>query len=229
MEACVKETQHIEPVSRRHGPALVTAGLAGMTVLLPLLYWFNDRAQLVLIFLLLACLVALVLGLLKLREPVYSFSLSKDSLHFHHRLGGWSLHWSNIVRVDQPRVNSGLELVSLPYVGIKIRDYDEFLPLMTPRLIVHLLTDQRPLLAMGVRFGAIDRARLHDWLVEDNQYRSAAGSHYHGLAAMLGHRMSHLRELYGYDLLVHESCLDRDASDFVQLLRRYHTGMQSPL
>ncbi|MDV2858478.1 DUF2982 domain-containing protein [Oceanimonas smirnovii] len=222
MEATVKQTQHIEPMSRRHGPALAAAGLAGIILLLPLLYWFNHSAQLVLIFLMLACLVCLVLGLLKLREPVYSFSLSEDNLHFHHRIGGWSLHWSNIVRVDQPRVNSGLDLVALPYVGIKIRDYDEFLPLMTPRLIVHLLTDQRPLLAMGVRFGTIDRAKLHDWLIEDTHYRSAAGRHYQGLAAMLGHRMSHLRELYGYDLMVHESCLDRDTADFVQLLRRYH-------
>ncbi|NHI00634.1 MULTISPECIES: DUF2982 domain-containing protein [Oceanimonas] len=217
----MKETQHIEPMSRRHGPTLILAGSAGLLVLLPLLYWLGNRGQLVLVFLLLACLVTLVLGLLKLREPVYSFSLSEDNLHFHHRIGGWSLHWSNIIRVDQPRVNSGLELVSLPYVGIKIRNYDEFLPLMTPRLIVHLLTEQRPLLAMGVRHGAIDRARLQDWLIEDNHYRSAAGRHYHGLAAMLGHRMSHLRELYGYDLLVHESNLDRDSADFVQLLRHY--------
>ncbi|MDP5291227.1 DUF2982 domain-containing protein [Oceanimonas sp. CHS3-5] len=225
----MKQTRHIEPMSRRHGPTLILAGGAGILLLLPLLYWLGDRGQLVLVFLMLACLVTLVLGLLKLREPVYSFSLSEDNLHFHHRIGGWSLHWNNIVRIDQPRVNSGLDLVSLPYVGIKIRDYDEFLPLMTPRLIVHLLTEQRPLLAMGVRFGSIDRARLHDWLIEDTHYRSAGGHHYRGLAAMLGHRMSHLRELYGYDLLVHESNLDRDTPDFVQLLRHYLTQGVTPL
>ncbi|WMC12031.1 DUF2982 domain-containing protein [Oceanimonas pelagia] len=225
----MQQTRHIEPMSRRHGPTLILAGGAGILMLLPLLYWLGDSARLVLVFLLLVCVVTLVLGLLKLREPVYSFSLSADNLHFHHRIGGWSLHWNNIIRIDQPRVNSGLELVSLPYVGIKIRDYDEFLPLMTPRLIVHLLTEQRPLLAMGVRYGAIDRSRLHDWLIEDNHYRSAAGRHYQGLAAMLGHRMSHLRELYGYDLLVHESSLDRDTRDFVQLLRHYLAERAAPL
>lgn len=217
----MRETQHIEPMSRRHGLALTLAGMAVMLVLTGVLYWLGGRGHLVVIFLFLAGLVMTTLGILKLREPVYSFSLSADNLHFHHKIGGWSLHWSNIVRVDQPRLHSGLELVELPYIGIKIRDYDEFLPLMTPRLTVHLLTDQRPLLAMALRHGAVSRSRLQDWLVEDNHYRSANGRHYDGLPAMLGHRMTHLRELYGYDLLVHESNLDREPTAFVALMRRY--------
>ncbi|MGR7921539.1 hypothetical protein CGX12_09030 [Zobellella denitrificans] len=221
MGETVRETQHIEPMSRRHGLALTLAGVAVMLVLTGVLYWLGGRGHLVVIFLFLAGLVMTVLGVLKLREPPYSFSLSADNLHFHHKIGGWSLHWNNIVRIDQPRLHEGLDLVELPYVGIKIRDYDEFLPLMTPRLTVHMLNDQRPLLAMALRHGAISRHRLQDWLVEDNHYRSASGRHYEGLAAMLGHRMTHMRELYGYDLLVHESNLDREPPEFVALLRRY--------
>lgn len=221
MGAPVRETQHIEPMSRRHGPTLTLAGAAVMLVLLLAQYLLDGRGQLVLVFLFLAGLVMTVLGILKLREPPYSFSLSADNLHFHHKIGGWSLHWSNIARIDQPRLHSGLDLVELPYVGIKIRDYDEFLPLMTARLAVHLLTEQRPLLAMALRHGTVSRSQLQDWLIEDSHYRSAGGRHYQGLTAMLGHRMSHLRELYGYDLLVHESNLDREAPEFVALLRRY--------
>ncbi|MFB9846709.1 DUF2982 domain-containing protein [Oceanisphaera arctica] len=217
----MRETQHIEPMSRRNGLALTLAGLVVMLTLLLVGYWLDERGRLVVIFLFMAGLVMTVLGILKLREPVYSFSLSADTLHFHHKIGGWSLHWSNIIRVDQPRLQSGLDLVDLPYIGIKIRDYDEFLPLMTPRLVVHLLTEQRPLLAMALRHGAISRHHLQDWLVEDSHYRSAAGRDYQGLAAMLGHRMTHLRELYGYDLLIHESNLDREAPEFIALLRRY--------
>ncbi|MFP2768165.1 DUF2982 domain-containing protein [Oceanisphaera sp. KMM 10153] len=217
----MRETQHIKPMSRRNGLALTLAGLAVMLALLLVGYWLDDRGRLVVVFLFMAGLVMTVLGILKLREPVYSFSLSADNLHFHHKIGGWSLHWSNIIRVDQPRLQSGLDLVDLPYIGIKIRDYDEFLPLMSPRLVVHLLTEQRPLLAMALRHGAISRHHLQDWLVEDSHYRSAGGQHYQGLAAMLGHRMTHLRELYGYDLLIHESSLDREAAEFITLLRRY--------
>ncbi len=217
----VRETQHIEPMSRRNGLALTLAGLAVMLILLLVGYWLDERGRLAVIFLFMAGLVMTVLGILKLREPVYSFSLSADTLHFHHKIGGWSLHWSNIIRVDQPRLQSGLDLVDLPYIGIKIRDYDEFLPLMSPRLVVHLLTEQRPLLAMALRHGAISRHHLQDWLVENSHYRSAGGHDYQGLTAMLGNRMTHLRELYGYDLLVHESNLDREAPEFITLLRRY--------
>jgi hypothetical protein len=217
----VRETQHIEPMSRRNGLALTLAGLVVMLILLLVGYWLDERGRLVVIFLFMAGMVMTVLGILKLREPVYSFSLSADTLHFHHKIGGWSLHWSNIIRVDQPRLQSGLDLVDLPYIGIKIRDYDEFLPLMSPRMAVHLLTEQRPLLAMALRHGAISRHHLQDWLVEDSHYRSVGGHDYQGLAAMLGNRMTHLRELYGYDLLVHESNLDREAPEFIILLRRY--------
>ncbi|MFD1009125.1 DUF2982 domain-containing protein [Oceanisphaera ostreae] len=217
----MQEAQHIEPISRHNGLALVLAGLVLMPLVLILGYWLDGRAQLVIVFLFLACMIMSVLGALKLREPRYSFSLSREHLHFHHKIGGWSLHWTNIIRIDQARLQSGLELAELPYIGIKIRDYDEFLPLMSPRLAVHLLTEQRPLLAMALRHGAISRHELQEWLVEDDRYRSAGGQDYQGLTAMLGHRMSHLRDLYGYDLLIHESSLDREASEFVTLLRSY--------
>ncbi|WP_332870192.1 DUF2982 domain-containing protein [Zobellella maritima] len=222
------ETQHIEPMSRRHGLSLTVMGATFMLILLGVLYWLGGRGHLVVYFLFLASLVTTLLGILKLREPVYSFSLSRDSLHFHHKIGGWSLHWSNVVRIDQPRFSVGLELTELPYIGLKIRDYDELLPLITPRLAVHLLTEQRPLLAMALRYQVVTRSQLQDWLIEDSHYRSASGRRYEGILAMLANRMSHLRQLYGYDLLVHESNLDRDTPDFVALLRRYQSANSLP-
>lgn len=223
-----RETQHIAPMSRHNGMALTLAGLVLMPSVLIVGYWLEGRAQLVMVFLFLAGMIMALLGVLKLREPEFSFSLSAEHLHFHHKVGGWSLHWSNVVRVDQPRLSRGLDLVDLPYIGLKIRDYDEFLPLMTPRLAVHLLTEQRPLLSMALRYGAISRHDLHDWLVEDSQYRSLNGQHYQGVTAMLGHRMGHLRDLYGYDLLIHESSLDREAGEFVTLLRSYVASSRAP-
>lgn len=216
-----RESQHIQPMSRQHGLALTTAGLVLMPVLLAVGYWLDGRAQLVIVFLFLAAMVAALLGVLKLREPEFSFTLSAANLHFHHKVGGWSLRWSNIMRIDQPTLNRGFEMVDLPYVGLRIRDYDEFLPLMTARLAVHLLTEQRPLLSLALRYGAISRHELQDWLIEDSKFRSANGEQYVGVIAMLGHRMGHLRDLYGYDLLIHESSLDREAGEFVTLLRGF--------
>lgn len=224
----MRETQHIEPTSRHNGLTLTVAGLGLMPIVLAAGYWLEGRGQLVIIFIFLAAMVTALLGVLKLREPEFSFTLSPEHLHFHHKVGGWSLNWDNIQRIDQPRLTRGLDLVDLPYVGIKIRDYDAFLPLMTPRLAVNILTEQRPLLAMALRYGAISRREMHDWLIEDTQFRSANGQSYTGLIAMLGHRMGHLRDLYGYDLLIHESSLDRDASDFSTLLRGYLASSRAP-
>ncbi|ART81096.1 hypothetical protein CBP12_04100 [Oceanisphaera avium] len=199
-----------------------------MPLILAVGYWLDGRGQLVIVFIFLAAMIMALLGVLKLREPEFSFTLSAEHLHFHHKVGGWSLHWSNVQRIDQPRLTRGMELVDLPYVGIKIRDYDAFLPLMTPRLAVHILTEQRPLLSMALRYGAISRHELHDWLIEDSQFRSAGGHQYTGLTAMLGHRLGHLRDLYGYDLLIHESSLDRDAGEFASLLRTYLASSRAP-
>lgn len=199
-----------------------------MPLVLLLGYLFDGRAQLVMVFLFLACMVTSLLGVLKLREPEFSFSISSEHLHFHHRVGGWSLRWSNIIRVGQPTLIRGFESVDLPYVGIKVRDVEALLSFMMPRLAVNLLTEQRPLLSLALRYGAIERHELQDWIVEDNHYRAASGQQYSGVIAMLGHRMGHLRDLYGYDLLIHESSLDRDASDFVRLLRDYLLHYQAP-
>lgn len=222
----MRETLHIEPMSRHNGLTLTLTGLILMPVLLLVGYFLGQHVQLVIVFLFLACMVMTLLGILKLREPRYSFSLSEEHLHFHHRVGGWSLRWDNIIRIDQARLQRDMGLEELPYVGIKIRHYDNLLPLMTPRLIVNILTEQRPLLAMALRHGAISRRELQDWLVEDGRYKSEGGQVYQGITAMLGNRMAHLRDLYGYDLLIHESSLDRESSEFVTLLRRYLVSAQ---
>ena len=96
MTKSVRETQHIEPTSRHHGLTLTAAGLMIMPIVLAVGYWLDGRAQLVMVFLFLAGLVTALLGVLKLREPEFSFTLSADHLHFHHKVGGWSLHWRNI-------------------------------------------------------------------------------------------------------------------------------------
>ncbi|MGO1246091.1 MAG: DUF2982 domain-containing protein [Oceanisphaera sp.] len=217
----VQETQHIAPMSRHNGLALMLAGLVLMPLILVIGYWLDGRAQLVVVFLFLACMIMAILGALKLHEPHYSFSLSREHLHFHHKIGGWSLHWRNIFRIGQPNLTRGIDQVDLPYVGIKIRDIDEILSFMTPRLAVHILTEQRPLLALARRYGVIERHQFHDWLIEDDHFCSANGHRYSDAIAMLGHRMCHMRELYGYDLLIHESSLDRETSEFIRLLRGY--------
>jgi len=121
----------------------------------------------------------------------------------------WILKWRNIQRIDQPRIHLGWDLVPLPYIGLKIKDYDDFLTLITPRLAVRLLTEQRAVLLQAISSerpdcltGGCGSGLLGEGLLEESRFRSPSGQQYDGVIAMLGNRMARLRDLLGYDLLV---------------------------
>ncbi|MDM5129634.1 DUF2982 domain-containing protein [Aeromonas piscicola] len=168
------------------------------------------------------------IGSLKLVEPHFSLSLCHDCLQYHHKYGGWILKWRNIQRIDQPRIHLGWDLVALPYIGLKIKDYDDFLTLITPRLAVRLLTEQRAVLLQALRSerqdcanGGCGDAFQGGGLLEESHFRSPSGQRYEGVIAMLANRMTRLRDLLGYDLLVPDNSLDRDPAEFVRLLLQY--------
>ncbi|WP_250894661.1 DUF2982 domain-containing protein, partial [Aeromonas dhakensis] len=58
-------------------------------------------------------------------------------------------------------------------------------------------------------------------LLEESHFRSPSGQRYEGVIAMLANRMTRLRDLLGYDLLVPDNSLDRDPAEFVRLLHQY--------
>jgi hypothetical protein len=197
-----------------------------------LLIWRLASAPLIPAYaLLLTGLMMTFIGWLQLNEPAVSLSLCRDYLHYHHRYGGWAIKWNNIVRVDQPRVHVGWDLHPLPYIGFKIKRYDEFLPLITPRLAVHLLTEQRSVLLHAMQSeqpgclsgscGSCGDPLLGGDLLEEGRFRSHEGQHYDGAIAMLAQRMSRLRQLLGYDLLIPIDSLDRQPEAFLTLLRHY--------
>ncbi|MED7773059.1 DUF2982 domain-containing protein [Aeromonas dhakensis] len=168
------------------------------------------------------------IGSLKLVEPHFSLSLCHDCLQYHHKYGGWILKWRNIQRIDQPRIHLGWDLVPLPYIGLKIKDYDDFLTLITPRLAVRLLTEQRGVLLQALRSeqpecigGGCGDPFQGEGLLEESHFRSPSGQRYEGGIAMLANRMTRLRDLLGYDLLVPDNSLDRDPAEFVRLLHQY--------
>jgi len=230
-------TQHIKPLVRRNGLTLIWSGML-ITMLMFLLLWlFMEGPVLPAYLLLLSGLMMTFIGWLKLNEPPISLSLCQHYLHYHHRYGGWALKWHNIQRIDQPRVHVGWDLHPLPYIGFKIRRYDEFLALITPRLAVHLLTEQRPVLLQ-----ALQSEQPHDQPVrgsdplqgidslEESEFCSPEGLRYDGALAMLAQRMTRMRHLLGYDLLIPINSLDRDPDAFLKLLRHYqHESIVTPL
>ena len=217
-------TLHISPLTKRNGISLTLLGLLVTSIMIFILFFLEEQLIVAVISLLLVGVCCTFIGLLKLLEPRVSLSLCHDCLQYHHKWGGWVLKWRNIQRFDRPSVRKGLTWHPLPYIGIRIRNYDEFLTWVTPRLAVHLLTEQRSLLiALLHHEQECDSGGclLEEELFEDSHYRSANGRLYHGVVAMFANRMARLRILTGLDLLLPEGSLDREPDDFLRLLRDY--------
>ncbi|MCA4701775.1 DUF2982 domain-containing protein [Aeromonas hydrophila] len=213
---------------RKNGLTLALLGIIVTIAMIFILFLFGEQPLIPLVSGLLAGLMMIFIGSLKLIEPHFSLSLCHDCLQYHHKYGGWILKWRNIQRIDQPRIHLGWDLVPLPYIGLKIKDYDDFLTLITPRLAVRLLTEQRSVLLQALRSeqpacsgGGCACAFQGEGLLEESHFRSPSGQRYEGVIAMLANRMARLRELLGYDLLVPDNSLDRDPAEFVRLLHQY--------
>lgn len=222
------KTLHVIPMVRRNGLTLILLGVVITIAMIFILFLSHEQPLIPIIAALLAGLMTILVGAWKLNEPHFSLSLCQDCLQYHHKYGGWILKWGNIQRIDQPRIHLGWDLVPLPYIGLKIKDYDDFLTLITPRLAVRLLTEQRAVLLQAMQSerpdcpgGGCGDGLLGEGLLEESRFRSPSGQRYEGVIAMLGNRMIRLRDLLGYDLLVPDNSLDRPPAEFVRLLHQY--------
>jgi len=173
------------------------------------------------ICLMLAALTCAFIGLQKWLEPRESLTLAPDYLEFHHRYGGWSIPWSDVAGAGVPSLSLAWENRPSDYVGIRLDHHDTLLGGISLRLASHLLQEQRDLVRAGFRGQYPSRDIPSEWLVEADRFHSAAGREYQGLVAMLGHRMTHMRELFGFELLIPASALDRSPRALARLLNEY--------
>jgi hypothetical protein len=200
----------------------VLIGLVGLSLASITFSVLPKSLYLIGIFLTSASLVALLIAWVKYREPQFSFLLSKTFILYKHRHGQWQLDWSNIQRVDVPKVNHGLELKSLEMVAIKIKDYSAFLEKVSPRLMTNILMEQRPLLfqEMPSTKDCATGSCHSDDMLEHDYFKDSNGAEYKGIQAMFANRMTKLRARLGYDIFVAGSELDRPEQEFVELLRQ---------
>ncbi len=169
--------------------------------------------------------IAAVLGISKLVEPEVTLSIDPLGIRYFHRRGEVQIGWQNIQRLDQPRVTQGLETITLPYIGIKLKAVGPVLDCISLRLASGLLTEQRPLL-ITVSAQDEDLSTLENQMsaeftpfIEDN-------NRYKGVLAMFGHRCRILGNHLGFHLYIATDALDRPAEEFIRLLRSYqHQAM----
>ena len=114
----------IRSQAKRNVVVSVLLGLLGLFLASIAFSQLPKSLYLIGIFLTSASLIALLVGWFKYREPQFSFLLTRTSIVYKHRHGQWQLDWSNIQRVDIPKVKRGLEHKSLDMVAIKIKDYN---------------------------------------------------------------------------------------------------------
>lgn len=211
---------YVRATSKSNGITACVLGVFGLVLSALWLSFMPEWLFLAGIFLTSASIVSLLIGWFKLREPQYSIEISPEEIRYHHRLGNWFLQWDNIQRVDCPRVQQGLDHVELEAVGIKIKDYADFLRTISPRLATHLLMEQRPLLMHSKQESCSTGGCYNQTMFDDKHFSTSDGQTFTGVKAMLANRMQTLRASLGYDIYISAVDIDREPTDFVALLRQ---------
>ncbi|WP_051275614.1 DUF2982 domain-containing protein [Aestuariibacter salexigens] len=216
----------IRATAKRNGLTTLLVGLAGFFVAYAVIGLLPESFFLFGIMITSASIVALLIGYFKIREPAHSMELDKQQMIYKHRHGQWTVDWDNIQRIDVPRVFEGLEHKDLNIIGIRLKDYAPLLDSISPRLATNILMEQRPLLLQNRDPNCASGTCFGDDLIESDRFKLSDGTAIRGIKAMLANRMTKLREQLGYDLYISASELDRQAGEFVQLLRDCQNRVQ---
>jgi len=217
----------IKPMANRNG--LTFAVIAGLLVILSLFALLTSTNSSINIVSAVALMLGFCLAIIafgKLRDVNYRFSLTQDGIHYFTYRGGFTLLWQDIQRIDVPTVQQSLERTGLPYIGIRLNNYERFIHTASLPVLAHMLIDQRALTLM------IENTQSHfgrgdNMLFPDNKNTA---DHVHkrtvtGLRAMFIDRMQFLHDNLGYDIYFPVDDLDRDPLLFVQLLRNFRKNI----
>ncbi|OEF53033.1 hypothetical protein A1OW_07515 [Enterovibrio norvegicus] len=218
----MKKNLLIYPPNQRVGKYFTVAVVALVIIVLSLIL-INPQVKAIPAFLGLFLLCGLGLYISRvIDEQRISFSLSNMHIQHHTPKGGWSVKWRDIREIGIPSVSQEGWHHPLPWVGIRLKDYEPFLDSISFRLASHIIMEQRGLLLSAYRRAEEPNTTpLEDMMFDDKPYVSPTGKTYKGLVAMLANRMAYNRELLGYDVFVSEDLLDRPLEDFVGLTRQY--------
>ncbi|MCG3862898.1 MULTISPECIES: DUF2982 domain-containing protein [unclassified Photobacterium] len=154
-------------------------------------------------------------------DSKYLFTLTFMHCQYHSRYGGWSTPWYNISQLGKAEINHHGWQQPLPWIGIKLNNYDDFIQNISPRLAARMIIEQRILLVMAIKNSNVENHTIEDVLFDDEPYQTPNGNIFKGLRAMLAHRMEYNRKFLGFDFFISEDTLDRPINDFIGLLRRY--------
>ena len=218
-EQSASESLLIAPHGKRNGISLTIAG--SIAVFISLIIFVNTKSLFGVGMVLFGFgSVGLVLGVAKVNQPKASFELSAQGFDYYHGRGTVHVAWDNIQRIDVSRVTQNLELIELPYIGIKLNKINPILDCISPRLATGLLTEQRPLL-MTAATQDEDLQSLETYVGAEFTPLMVNDERYRGVLAMFGHRCQTLDTQLGFHLYLSVDSLDRTPDEFVSLLREW--------
>lgn len=215
------KTRYIKPLTAKPRSIMLLFSLSALIALGLLVFWFPQINSAAVALLLLAAVTLLIIGIKQAQDPEVSFTLTFMHLQFHSPYGGWLARWRNIAEIGPATVAYQGWHQPIPWVGVRLKEYDEFLESICPRIASKILMEQRALLIMAYRRAEHPPHHIEDMLFDDRHYITRSGHTLKGLLAMLANRMRYNRELLGYDFFISEDLLDRPTDDFIGLTRRY--------
>lgn len=215
------ETLHIhtEKLTTKH---FIWIAIIFTTLTFALLSYFNTQLPTISLLMIAISFGCILLFTATFFNPsTMSFTLTFMHCQFHSHYGGWSTTWHNIQHIGNVTLSSDGWHLPLPWIGIRLKSYDDFIRTICPRVASRLLLEQRILLVMELKHSAHPTHQLEDILFDDDPFITSSGEQFKGLQAMLANRMRYNRELLGFDFFIADDVLDRPVNDFIGLLRRY--------
>ncbi|MCW8327249.1 DUF2982 domain-containing protein [Photobacterium sp. SDRW27] len=215
------ETLYIKSATAKAGSSMLALSLLAFLAVGILAFLYPGASSAAIAILLLAALTMLVIAYKQAQEPELAFTLTFMHIQFHSPTGGWLARWKNIDEIGPATVSFQGWHQTMPWVGIKLKDYEEFLDSICPRIASKILIEQRGLLIIAYKRTDNPPYEIEDMLFDDTHYITHSGKTLKGLLAMLANRMKYNREFLGYDFFISEDLLDRPTEDFIGLTRRY--------
>ena len=213
---------NIKAQANHHAIFLMLLGftLLMVTLLVSQHYWHTIK--LILMFIFLVSLVVIITGVAKYFQPQFSYHITPKKLKYQHIYGNWQLSWQQIQSMNPIREVSGINTISLPYIGIRLVNLETLAQQISPRLANRLIHEQQPLL----KFAFIQQAlSLEQIQINFTPFTLHSGLKVSGPIGAFLHHCQSLQSALGYHLYLPEASMDRELNDFHQLLRQcQHTS-----
>ncbi|MBA6328842.1 DUF2982 domain-containing protein [Colwellia sp. MB02u-6] len=208
----------IKAVARHHGLFITLTGFIALFIMAWLCSYYWQQARFPLMFMVLACLVTIFIGLLKLAEPTYSLILTAETLTFHHRHGRWQLNWQQIRNLHCVSNTVGINREELNYVGIKLSSIDSIADNISLRLANRMIHEQKPLIHYCIKHQLLT---FEQGILNFEPYVLKDGSIIKGPLAAFLHHSEVLHHALGAHLFIAASNLNGPMEDFVVLANTY--------